>query len=79
MPKTRDFCLDLVVFMQMAATLVLNLDEMFNSTNINIVSHSRSNRKLEIGQNYDNQAVEVGTSIDFLYVKWRKIHQLIGV
>lgn len=65
--------------MQMAATVVLNLDEMFNSTNINIVSHSRSNRKLEIGQNYDNQAVEVGTSIDFLYVKWRKIHQLIGV
>lgn len=65
--------------MQMAATVVLNLDEMFNSTNINIVSHSRSNRKLEIGQNYDNQAVEVGTSIDFLYIKWRKIHQLIGV
>lgn len=41
----------------MATTVVFNLDEMFNSTNINNVSHRRSNPTLEISQNYDNQAV----------------------
>lgn len=49
----------------------------FNSTNIITASHRRSNSTLEIGQNYDNQAMEVGTSINLLYVKWRKIHKLI--
>lgn len=56
----------------MATTVIFNLDEMFNSTNINIVPHRRSNWTLEIGQSYDNQAVEVGTSINLSYVKWRK-------
>lgn len=64
--------------MQTATTVVFNLDEMFNRTNINIVSYRRSHPTLEIGQNYDNQAVEVGTSINLLYVKRRKIHKLIG-
>ena len=42
-PKRRDFCLSLVVFTQTAITVVFNLDEFFNSTNINVVSQSKSN------------------------------------
>lgn len=64
--------------MQTVTTVVFNLYEMFNRTNINIVFYRRSHPILEIGQNCDNQAVEVGTSINLLYVKRRKIHKLIG-
>lgn len=58
--------------------MVFNLDEMFNNTNINTASRRRSNPTLEIGQNYDNQAEEVGISINLLHVKWRKTQKLIG-